>query len=266
MMIHQTMDKLQTMRLGGMANALKQQLEQGTASALSFEERLALIVDRECLEREERSVGRRLKKAKLKQNACFEDMDYRHPRGLDKGVMLDLGSCRWIKAKRNLLITGATGLGKSWIACAIANKACREGFTSTYKRIPRLVTELAIARADGSYLKLLAELARTDLLILDDWGLGPLDEQSKHDLLEIIDDRAGLRSTLVTSQLAVSLWHDSLANPSIADALLDRLLSSSTRIELEGESMRPLERKVKESKSPRKETAEKGAKHPASSD
>jgi DNA replication protein DnaC len=244
MLFNQTLEKLHSLRLHGMVRALQEQVEQGTASGLSFEERLGLVVDREYLLRDEKRITTRLKKAKLKQVVCVEDIDYRHHRGLDKGTMLDLCSCRWIHAKRNLIITGATGLGKTWLACALANKACREGFTSTYRRVPRLVHELAVARADGSYLKLLAQIARTDLVVLDDWGLAPLEGPAQHDILELIDDRAGLRSTLITSQLPVARWHDTIGDPSIADALLDRVLATSTTIDLKGESLRK-ERKDK---------------------
>lgn len=238
MLLNETMDKLYEMKLTGMLKALREQLEQGLGSGLSFDERLGLLVDREWAARQERQVTRRLKSARLKQTACVEDIDYRHPRGLDKGVLQDLATCRWIHARRNLILTGATGLGKTWIACALADRACREGFTAVYRRVPRLVQELALARADGTYLKLLAQLARTDLMVLDDWGLLPLEGQGQHDVLEIIDDRAGTRSTLLTSQVPVSKWHDTIGDPSVADALLDRLLGSSTKIHLKGESLR----------------------------
>jgi len=183
-------------------------------------------------------MQRRLKCAKLKQNACVEDIDYRHPRCLDKKVMQELTTCRFIRARNNLIITGATGLGKTWLACAIADKACREGLTAHYARVPRLVNELAVARADGSYLRLLNKLAKVDILVLDDWGLSPLDGQTQHDVLEIIDDRAGTKSTLITSQLPANKWHDMVADPSVADALLDRLVGTAIHLHLKGESMR----------------------------
>ncbi|NDD31191.1 MAG: AAA family ATPase [Proteobacteria bacterium] len=232
------MDKLVQMRLRGMATALQEQADSGASSTLSFEERLALIVDREWLTRQERSMNRRVKLAKLRTEAYIEDIDYRHPRGLDRGVMQDLITSRWVHARRNVIITGATGLGKTWLANALSHKACRDGFSVAYKRVPRLVEELNLARADGTYLKLLAGLARTDLLVLDDWGLAPLTGQTQHSVLEIIDDRAGLRSTLLTSQLPVENWHDTIGDPSVADALLDRVLSASTIMQLKGESMR----------------------------
>lgn len=238
MLMQQTIDKLYELRLGGIAKALEEQLENGDTAGLAFEERIGLLVDREWTLRQERRLQRRLQVAKLKQPACVEDVDFRHHRGLDKGVLQDLITCRWIQAKRNVIITGATGLGKTWIACALAHKACRDGFNTIYKRVPRLVEEMMIARADGSFLRMLAHLQRTDLLILDDWGLAPADALAQQGLLEIIDDRTNTRSTLVTSQLPVSKWHDTIGDPSIADALLDRLLGSSTQIPLKGKSMR----------------------------
>lgn len=234
----QTQEKLADLRLSGMLRGLREQIEGGVGIDLSFEERLSLLVDREWIARQENRLARRLRYARLKQQACVEDIDWRHPRGLDKGVLHELASCRWVRAKRNLIITGATGLGKTWLACALADRACREGFTSLYKRVPRLIHEFSIARGDGSYLKALAQLAKVDLLVLDDLGLSLLEGQDQHDLLELIDDRVGCRSTLVTSQLPVNKWHDTVGDPSVADALLDRLLQSSTQIQLKGESMR----------------------------
>jgi DNA replication protein DnaC len=243
MTLQQTMDRLYQMRLRGMAKAFQEQLENGSYGSMPFDERFGLIVDREALLRQERSLVRRLQLAKHRMQAYIEDVIYTHPRNLDRGVFQDLTTCRYIHAKRNVIITGATGLGKTWLACALGHKACRDGFSVIYKRVPRLLEELTIARADGTYLKMLAALARTDLLILDDWGLTPLEGHVQHAILEIIDDRAGLRSTLVTSQLLVEHWHDSIGDPSVADALLDRLFSSSILIKLEGESMRGKEEK-----------------------
>lgn len=238
MLMQQTLEKLSTMRLPGMVQAVEEQNQRSDVASLSFDDRLGLMVDREWLRREDQRVTQRLKRARLKQSACMEDIDYRHPRGLNRGVLDELSSCRWIRARRNVIITGATGLGKTWIACAIADRVCREGFTCVYKRVPRLTEELALARADGTYLKLLGQIARTDLLVLDDWALAPIDGQLQHDFLELIDDRAGSRSTLITSQLPVSKWHDMVGDPSVADALLDRILQASTQIALKGESKR----------------------------
>lgn len=182
-------------------------------------------------------MNRRVKLARLRTEAYIEDIDYRHPRELDRGVMQDLITSRWVHARRNVIITGASG---PWLANALSHNACRDGFSVEYKRVPRLVEELNLARADGTYLKLLAGLARTDLLVLDDWGLAPLTGQTQHSALEIIDDRAGLRSTLLTSQLPVEHWHDTMRDPSVADALLDRALSASTSQPLLRERSIPL--------------------------
>jgi DNA replication protein DnaC len=199
---------------------------------------LDLLVQGEELRRADRGLARRLKQAQFKVVARLEDVDYRHPRGLNRKVVQNLATCEWVVARRNVVITGATGLGKTWLACAFGDKACRDGSTAIYKRVPRLTHELAVSRADGSYLKLLQQLARTDLLVLDDWGMNPLEGQAQHDLLEVIDDRLGLRSTIVTSQLLVGQWHDHIADATVADALLDRLLQPATIVALKGESMR----------------------------
>jgi DNA replication protein DnaC len=213
MLIHPTLEILQRLRLRGMYKALQEQLQLPETDALSFEERLGLLLEREVTERESRRLRTRLKQAKLREHAAIEDIDYRANRGLDKGLMTRLASCQWIGEHLNVLITGPTGVGKTWIACALANKACREGYTARYLRLPRLLQELGIARADGRYPKLLAELAKTDLLVLDDWGLTPLNDEQRRDLLEILDDRFNARYTLVTSQLPITHWHEYLADP-----------------------------------------------------
>lgn len=238
MMTSQTKSKLLDMRLFGMAKALDEQDERGPVAELSFHERLALLVDREHLMREERRTARRLQRARLKQAACVEDINYRHARSLDKRVFQELTTCRWIHAKRNVIITGATGLGKTWLSCALADKACREGFSTLYARVPRLVEELAAARVDGTYLKTLSRIEKIDLLVLDDWGIAPLQGQAQQDILEVVDDRAGIRSTLVTSQLPVNKWHDTISDPTVADALLDRIIGKATKIQLKGPTMR----------------------------
>ena len=238
MLAQQTLEKLGDLRLRGLAQAYQEQLEGHDVSGLSFDDRFGLLVDREWVLRQERRTRSRLVKAKLKHQACREDTDYRHARGLKKAVMLDLYGCQWVRAKRNLILTGPTGIGKTWLACALANAACREGFTAHYARVPRLVHELVLARADGSYLKQLTRLAKTDLLILDDWGLSPLEGEGLHMLLEVVDDRAGIRSTGVTSQLPVEKWHDMMGDPTVADALLDRLLGTAQQIRLKGDSLR----------------------------
>ena len=189
-------------------------------------------------EREDRRLKTRLRQAKLKQNACVEEIDYRHPRGLDKSLMRDLIQCQWIKRHLNLLITGPTGVGKTWIGCALAQKACREGYSALYLRLPRFLQELSIAKGDGTYAKLLVRLAKVDVLILDDWGLSRLIAEQRRDLLEIMEDRHDNRSTIVTSQLPLEKWHSSIGDPTMADAILDRLVHNAYKINLKGESMR----------------------------
>ena len=238
MLTQQTFDKLHDLRLKGMAQAYHDQLERADPSGLSFDERFALVVDQEWHLRRQRKVSRRVKEAKLKQSAYIEDINFRHPRGLNKQVMLDLATCNWVKARKNVILTGPTGLGKTWIANALCEKACREGFTARYARVPMLAYEVSIARADGSLVAYLKKLAKTDLLVLDDWGLTPLAGQAQHDLLEVVDDRVGTASTIVTSQLPTADWHDTVADASVADALLDRLLGTATKIEMKGESLR----------------------------
>jgi len=206
--------------------------------SLSFEERLGLMVDREMTERENRRLTTKLRKAKLRLQASMEDIDYRQPRGLDKSLMLALASCRWIRDHRGVLITGPTGVGKTYLACAMAHKACLEGHTALYKRLPTILGEIAVARGDGTYPKLMRTFAKTDLLVLDDWGLTRLDQQQRLDLLELLEDRYNLRSTLVAAQVPVDQWHEIIDDHTLADAILDRLVHNSYRIELKGESMR----------------------------
>jgi len=239
MLRHPTLAKLDELRLTGMAKAFEEQLQVSAPYAeMSFEERLGLLVDREALERTNRRLEYRLRRAKLRQVASVEDLDFRHPRGLDKRLMRSLIECRWIAEHHNLLLTGPTGTGKTYIACALAHKACREGYTALYARCSTLLRELELARADGRYGKLLDRMAKTDLLLLDDWGLVPLGEPQRRDLYEILEDRSGLRSTIVTSQYPVESWHELLGEPTLADAILDRLIHGASRIALTGESMR----------------------------
>jgi DNA replication protein DnaC len=238
MLNHPTLEKLAALKLGGMLKALEEQMQMSEATALSFEERLGLLVDREWIERENRRLSGRLAKARLRQAAALEDVDWRTPRGLDKSVVLALGSCQWIAQHQNCLITGPTGVGKSWLACALGHKACREGYSVLYLRLTRLWRELAVARGDGRYLKLLAGLSRMDLIILDDLGTEALGEAERHDLLEILEDRYERRSTLVTSQLPVGHWHQTIGDPTLADAILDRLVHNAHKLALKGESMR----------------------------
>jgi DNA replication protein DnaC len=239
MLDNQTLDQLRRLRLSGMAAAFAQQLEQPSLQALSFEERFALLLDRELTLRENRRLTRLLQLARFRQQACVEDIDYNHRRGLERSLMLSLINCDWIRSHHNLHLTGPTGTGKSWLACALGQQACRQGLSVRYERVARLLESLRIARGDGSYQKRLALFAKTDLLILDDFALKPLSQPERLDLLELIDDRHGRRSTLITSQLPIAHWHAYLGeDPTVADALLDRLLSAAHRVELKGESLR----------------------------
>jgi DNA replication protein DnaC len=244
MLNHPTLDKLHALKFTGMAKALSEQMALPEIEKLAFEERLGLLVDREMTERDARRLNTRLRKARLKQQACLEDIDYRHARGLDKSLMAELASCQWTRKHLNILITGPTGVGKTWIACALAQKACREGYSAHYLRLPRLLETLAIAKGDGSYAKQLATLAKLDVLILDDWGLTTLTADQRRDLLEILEDRHDLRSTLVTSQLPINRWHDLIGDPTLADAILDRLVHNAYKINLKGESMRKKKAKL----------------------
>lgn len=238
MLNHPTLDKLQSLRFTGMVKALEEQMALPDIEDLSFEARLGLLVDREVTERNDRRMTTRLRQAKLKQSACIEDIDFKSLRGLDKALVLDLAQCQWIKRQLNVLITGPTGVGKSWIACALAQKACREGFTALYLRLHRLLQELPIAKGDGSYTKLLARLAKIDVLILDDWGLAKMTAENRRDLLEILEDRHDSRSTIITSQLPIDQWHEVIGDPTLADAIMDRIVHNAYKINLKGESMR----------------------------
>lgn len=247
MLYQPTIDKLQQLRLFGMAKALDEQRNCGPYDPLSFEDRLGLLVDREMTERDNHRLEIRLRKAKLRLTAVVEDIDYRHPRNLDKTAMLALASCRWIREHHNCLITGPTGVGKSYIACALAHKACREGYRAFYVRAPALFEDLTVAKADGRYRRLLASYARIDLLVIDDWGLTPLGEEQRHHMHELMEDRYDLRSTLVTSQVPVEKWHTIIGDPSRADAILDRLVHNAYKITLKGDSLRKKHKKPQES-------------------
>lgn len=236
----QTFEKLSGMRMNGIASALREQLASPeSVDGLTFTDRLAMLVDREWHERENRSLTRRLALARLRdRGACIEDIDYQHPRGLERSVLQRLATGSWITKKQNVILTGPTGCGKTYLACALANKACRDGHSVVYRRLPRLAQDLAVARGDGSYARLLARWAKADVLVLDDWGLAPIGESERRDLLEILDDRHGLRSTIVVSQLPVKEWHRLVGDPTIADALLDRLVHNAHELRLKGESIR----------------------------
>jgi DNA replication protein DnaC len=221
-----------------MAEELKDQLPQPDIQRLSFEERFGLIVDRQCSWKEDRRLNRYLKEAKLKLDACVEDIDYQTPRGIDQSVIMRLVSCDWVRHHQNIIITGATGTGKTFLACAIANKGCREGYRTFYIRSPKLYYELAVSRGDGSYGKMINKLARTQILIIDDLGLAPMTDSERRDLLEVIEDRHGNASTIITSQLPIENWHEHIGDPTIADAILDRLIHNAHKINLKGVSMR----------------------------
>ncbi|MET0105084.1 MAG: IS21-like element helper ATPase IstB [Sedimenticola sp.] len=238
MLIQQTKEQLRTLKLTGMLDALEQQLAQPQTHELAFEERLALLVEREVLHRDNRRLARLLKAAKLRVNACVEDIDYRHPRGLEKAHMASLASGDWLRQSLNLVITGPTGCGKTWLACALGNQACLQGFSARYLRVPRLFEQLRIAHGDGSYARLMNQLLKTDLLILDDWSIQKMAAAQRNDLMEVSEDRHGRRSTLIASQLPVEHWHEHIGEATLADAILDRLLHGSHRLNLRGESMR----------------------------
>jgi DNA replication protein DnaC len=240
MLNEQTIEKLYAMKLHGMAEAFQEQLQQPDIIDLAFEERFGLMVDRQWTWQEDRRMKRLLANAKLKINACLEDIDFRAPRALDKSVILKLGGCDWIARAHNVIITGPTGVGKTYLACALANRACRMGYSAFYIRIPKLFQDLAIARGDGSYPKVLKKLSKAKILILDDLGLAPMNAQERRDLLEVVEDRHGLTSTLVTAQLPIESWHENIRDPTIADAILDRLVHSAYKINLKGESMRKI--------------------------
>ncbi len=239
MLLEETFNKIQQMRMPGFSRALQEQLDaEDQYDELSFEERLGLLVDREWTDRETRRLTRRLQQAKLRELASIEDLDYRHPRGLNRKLMQRLATCQWIDKSQNVIVVGPTGIGKTFILCALAHKACRQGHTALYRRIPRLLQELMTARADGTLPRFLSRIARTNLLVLDDWGMAKLSDQERRDLLEVMEDRTGCRSTMVGSQLPVSEWHEVIGEPTVADAILDRLVHSAHRINLKGGSMR----------------------------
>jgi DNA replication protein DnaC len=246
MLIHPTIDKLNGMRLYGMANAFRAQLETPEIHNLPFEDRLALIVDMEALERENRQLATRLKGANLRQHAAIEDLDAQARRGIDRALLASLSTCQWVKRRHNLLITGPTGIGKTWLACALSHAACRQGITTVYHRLPAFMQDLDLARHDGRYKKIMRTIAKAELLVLDDFGIAPMSGDQLRDLLEIIDERYQKGATLITSQLPIANWHDALNDPTMADAILDRVLHNAYKMELDrnGESMRRLRTKI----------------------
>lgn len=239
MMMHTTLAQLRTLKLDGLASGLEDQLTQPGMAGMSFEERLALLVDREVHCRNDRKLMRLLKNAHLKYvQAAIEDVDARAGRGIDRREVMSLALGEWVNAGHSVLITGPTGAGKSWLACALAQYACRRGYSAVYQRVPRLQEELRIRHGSGIFGKWLLQLAKTDVLILDDWGMGAIDSATRSDLLEIIDDRAANRATIITSQLPVEHWHAWIGDATIADAILDRILQRTHRLTLTGDSLR----------------------------
>lgn len=239
MLNEQTMEKLYALRLPAMAEAFREQLESpNSCDSLSFQERFGLLVDRQWTWKEDNRMQRLLKNAKLKINACVEDIDYKTPRGIDKTVMLNLSSCHWLRKHQNVIIIGPTGIGKTYLTCALANKACRENIKAFYTRIPRLLQELSMAQADGTYPQMMTKLAKTCLLVLDDFGLAPMTDSERRNLLEVVEDRYNTGSTIIACQLPVNHWHEIIGDPTIADAILDRLVHNAHKITLKGKSMR----------------------------
>lgn len=246
MQINETREKMNRLRLSGMVRSLDDQLEDSESSSMSFEDRLSLLVDREYTDRENKKLASRLRNAKLKQQAVLEDFDYSTSRGLLKTTILSLADCNWVSRSQNMIITGATGTGKTFLASAFAQKACRVGFQVAYYRVSRLFEELVLARAEGNFLKFLERLQKKDLLVLDDWGMQVLTEQQSKDFMEVIEDRYDCRSTVLASQVPVKNWHELIVNANSADAILDRIVHNSHRIELKGGSIRKKLKSVNE--------------------
>ena len=241
MLTQETLEKMRTMKMADMAEAFTQQLGSIEYGELSFEERVGLMIDTEWIAREQRKLTRRLRAAKLRYPASLEDVNFKAPRRLKRQQILSLGTCAWIQEHHNLVVTGPTGIGKSYLACAFVERACRKGFNAHYVRTPRLLHQLAVAKGDGTYARLLSRLARLHLLAIDDWLLAPLKAAERHDLLEVIEDRSENASTLIASQLAVDDWHPGIGDPNQADALCDRLTQNAHRIALKGPSLRKTE-------------------------
>lgn len=238
MLVHPTFDQLNQLGLFGMAKAFGEALDSTEAATLGHAEWLALLLSREMAYRHDRKLAARLRYARLRQQALVEDVDYRAARGLDRPLFQKLVAGAWIDAHDNLIVCGPTGVGKSWLACALGHKACRDNRSVLYQRVPKLFADLALARGDGRYARLTRALGGVQLLILDDWGLEPLDAQARHDLLEILEERYGRRSTILTSQLPVDTWHAVIGDPTYADAILDRIVHNAHRLNLAGDSLR----------------------------
>lgn len=235
---NQTIEKLQRLKFSGMGKAFEEQLQMPQVKELSFEERFGFLVDRELIERENKKLTNRLRKAQLKENACIEDIDFKSSRGIEKSGILSLSDCEWIRRKQNLIISGSTGVGKTYLACALAQKACREGFSASYYRTSRLFEEFAISKGDGRYIKILEKIAKSDVLVLDDFGISVLEKNEREALLEIVEDRYKSRATIIATQVPIEKWHEIIQDPTIADAILDRLVHNSHKIKIKGNSMR----------------------------
>ena len=255
MLREQTFEKLYSLKLHGLAQAFEQQLANPDSAALGFEERFAMLVESQWLWRENHAIKSRLRKATLKMPASMEDINYRHARQLDRSLIRSLSSCDWIRQHHNVAISGPAGIGKTYICCALLDKACREGFSARYVSASKFFRRLAIAYADGSFDRMLAGIAKTDVIAIDDFGLSPLTDMQKQYLLEVLDDRCGSRSTIVGSQFVIDKWHDLVGSPTLADAITERILSNSYRIELKGETVRPVRRGLKAESQSGKEEA-----------
>ena len=238
MLTQPTIEKLTSMKLSAMAKAFANQMQCPDMTQLSFEERFGLIVDYQMTDLENRRMQNRLKNAKLRLSACIEDLDFKQGRGMDRSTVMSLAGNQWVKSHHNILVTGPTGAGKSYLACALAQKACRDGYTTIYQRVPRLLQEIAVSRHDGRYNKLIAPVIKCEVLILDDLLISPLTRDEQRELLEIVEERYDRKATVVTSQLPIKAWHDAMQDPTLADAILDRLVHNAYKLELKGESMR----------------------------
>lgn len=238
MLIQSTIDGLQTLKLFGMIKSLESQMDNPDSNSLCFEERLGLMVDNELTSRENKRLKNRLRLARLSQQASIEELDFKGNRGIDRAVLVSLTTSDWIRRHQNIIIHGKTGVGKSYLACALAQGACRDGFSACFERASRLFQDFSVARADGRYPKLIASIARKDLLVIDDFGLFPLNAEQRQDLLEIVEDRYSKSSTIITTQLPVEHWHEMIGDPTIADAILDRVVHNSHKLHLKGESRR----------------------------
>ncbi len=247
MLREQTFEKLYGLKLHGLAQALQEQFTNPDTASLSFEERLGMLVDAQWLWRENRAVASRLRKARLKQPASIEDINYRHHRQLDRSLMRSLASCDWVKQHHNVTISGPSGIGKTYICCALLEQACRKGYTAYYASAPKFFRQLAIGYADGSFDRILSRLARVDVLGVDDWGLTPLSEMERRHFLEVMEDRGGSRSTVLTSQFPVDNWYALIGSPTLADAVMERILSNSYRLLLSGETMRQVKKALQAS-------------------